>query len=113
MKSDKRMNSKRAGATTDHDVGRRAIDGKGDGAQSHELVDFRSKIKTYITHNKGADWQLIRAPEVDMSGKSTGCFLEDQCSLHLNMYSNNPKHFAPPYSQERAVGIVLAVGNIG
>jgi hypothetical protein len=29
------------------------------------------------------------------------------------MYSNNPNHFAPPYSQERAVGIVLAVGNIG
>lgn len=29
------------------------------------------------------------------------------------MYSNNPKHFAPPYSQERAVGLVLAVGNVG
>jgi hypothetical protein len=29
------------------------------------------------------------------------------------MYSNNDQSFAPPYSQESAVGIVMAVGNIG
>lgn len=30
--------------------------------------DFDQKIKTYITHNKGASWELIRAPEHDMKG---------------------------------------------
>jgi hypothetical protein len=29
------------------------------------------------------------------------------------MYSNNGHSFAPPYSQESAIGIVMAVGNIG
>jgi hypothetical protein len=47
------------------------------------LEGFRDKIKTYITHNKGSTWELIRAPDVDMRGKSTGCYLEDGCSLHL------------------------------
>ena len=28
-----------------------------------ELEDFSSKIKTYITHNKGASWELIKAPD--------------------------------------------------
>jgi len=48
-----------------------------------------------------------------MRGKSTDCFLEDGCSLHLNMYSNNDQTYAPPYSQESAIGIVMAVGNLG
>jgi len=48
-----------------------------------------------------------------MSGKTTDCFMEDGCSLHLQMYSNNELAFAPPYSQESAVGVVMAVGSIG
>ena len=63
-----------------------------------ELESFNQKIKTYITHNKGASWELLKAPEKDMSGKSTECFMEDGCSLHLQMYSNNDQTFAPPYS---------------
>jgi len=78
-----------------------------------KLDSFDDKIKTYISHNKGASWELIRAPEVDMRGKSTSCFSEDGCSLHLQMYSNNEAMYAPPYSQESAVGIVMAVGNLG
>ena len=31
-------------------------------------------------------------------GKDTKCFIEDGCSLHLNMYSANDHMFAPPYS---------------
>ena len=31
-----------------------------------ELEGFSEKIKTYITHNKGASWELIKAPEHDM-----------------------------------------------
>jgi hypothetical protein len=76
------------------------------------VEQFYHKIKTYITHNKGASWELLRAPASDMRGKPNKCFLEDGCSLHLNMYSNKDKTFAPPYSQESAIGIVMAVGNL-
>mmetsp|Transcript_11286 Transcript_11286/g.18998 ORF Transcript_11286/g.18998 Transcript_11286/m.18998 type:complete len:589 (-) Transcript_11286:363-2129(-) len=79
-----------------------------------EHEQFYHKIKTYITHNKGASWELIRAPEADMRGKPVKCFTEDGCSLHLNMYSsNNDQAFAPPYSQESAIGLIMAVGNVG
>jgi hypothetical protein len=83
------------------------------GLEEGELKDFKDKIKTYISHNKGASWELIRAPQVDLKGAATNCFTEDHCSLHLQMYSHNPNHHAPPYSQESAVGVVMAVGNIG
>lgn len=83
------------------------------GVEEGELKDFDNKIKTYITHNKGSTWELVRAPQVDLKGSATNCFLEDHCSLHLQMYSHNPNHYAPPYSQESAVGVVMAVGNIG
>ena len=74
---------------------------------------FDEKIKTYITHNKGATWELLRAPEHDYFGKPTSCFIEDGCSLHLHMYTNNENGYAPPYSQESAVGVVMAVGMYG
>lgn len=48
-----------------------------------------------------------------MKGKSTNCFSEDGCSLNLNMYSLNTNAFAPPYSQESAIGVVMAIGNVG
>jgi hypothetical protein len=48
-----------------------------------KLEEFENKIKTYITHNKGANWDLIKAPENDLRGKPAQCFLEDGCSLHL------------------------------
>jgi len=74
---------------------------------------FNEKIKTYITHNMGATWNLIRAPKEDMRGKPTGCYLEDGCSLHLNMYYENHQIIAPPYAQKTALGLVMAVGNLG
>lgn len=86
---------------------------KGNRGELEELEAFDQKIKTYISHNKGASWELIRPPEQDMRGKPTNCFTEDGCSLHLQMYSNNDQMYAPPYSQESAVGIVMAVGSVG
>ena len=78
-----------------------------------QLASFNEKIKTYISHNKGASWELIKAPQQDMKGKNTNCFIEDDCSLHIQMYTNNDMMYAPPYSQESAIGIVMAVGTIG
>jgi hypothetical protein len=34
-------------------------------------------VKTYITHNKGGKWELLKAPERLASGKATKCYLED------------------------------------
>ena len=77
------------------------------------MGNFNDKIRTYITHNKGASWELIKAPAEDMRGKAVECFIEDECSLHLQMYTNNDAMYAPPYSQESAIGIVMAVGSLG
>ena len=48
-----------------------------------------------------------------MRGNNTQCYVEDGCSLHLNMYTMNEQMYAPPYSQESAIGVVMAVGNTG
>ena len=76
---------------------------------SHEV---QANVKTYITHNKGAKWELVKAPEVSYRGKKTSCYIEDGCSLHLEIYSHN-NELAPVYSTEKAIGIVLGTGNIG
>jgi hypothetical protein len=65
-----------------------------------------------ITHDKGATWSAIKAPEY-INGKPTKCYTEDGCSLHLSIYSNAFKWLAPPYSQDNAVGIIMATGNMG
>lgn len=74
--------------------------------------DLEKNIKTYITHNKGGKWELIKSPNEDSNGKKVKCFTEEGCSLNLQIYSSNGV-FAPPYSQDSAVGIIMAVGNVG
>jgi len=81
----------------------------GDEFELHELED---NIRTYITHNKGGKWELIKAPSEDMDGNNIKCYIEDGCSLHLQIYSSNGV-FPPPYSQDSAIGIIVAVGNTG
>lgn len=79
-----------------------------------ELVDYMDKVKSYITHDKGANWFLIKAPEYYMDGTKTECYFENnECSLHIQMYSHKTDSFAPPYSSEQAIGVVLATGNLG
>lgn len=56
-----------------------------------------TNIRTYITHNKGGKWDLIRAPEKDSDNNPIKCYLEDGCSLHLQIYSSDGI-FPPPYS---------------
>lgn len=75
-------------------------------------ADLDNNIKTFITHNKGGKWELIKAPSEDVDGKPKKCYLEDGCSLHLHIYSSNGI-FPPPYSQESSVGLIMAVGNTG
>lgn len=74
--------------------------------------DLEKNIKTYITHNKGGKWEVIKAPTQDSEGKKIDCYVEENCGLNLQIYSSNGV-YAPPYSQETAVGIIMAVGNVG
>lgn len=77
-----------------------------------DMKTLEESIRTYITHNKGGKWDLIRAPEYDVDGNPSRCYIEEGCSLHLQIYSSNGI-FPPPYSQDSAIGIIMAVGNIG
>jgi len=54
-----------------------------DAGYKDTLDQYFDKIKTYVTHNKGSTWELLKAPEKDMNGNAFSCYVEDDCSLHL------------------------------
>ena len=55
---------------------------------------------------------MLRAPVVTSKGAPIDCHVEDECSLHLEIYSQAGK-YAPVYSTETSVGLVLGTGNLG
>lgn len=83
-------------------------------ANAREADDGASKkLKTYMTHNDGADWALIRRPEDPKDGKPFECSGSiEKCSLHLHGYTErtDPRH---TFSSPSAVGLMLATGNVG
>ncbi|KAL8916326.1 MAG: hypothetical protein Q9208_008593 [Pyrenodesmia sp. 3 TL-2023] len=72
------------------------------------------KLKTMITHNDGAEWSLLKAPQKDSEGKSYECKTDDvaDCSLHLHGYTERRDPRAV-FSSPSAVGLMMAVGNVG
>ncbi|KAK6336356.1 vacuolar protein sorting/targeting protein PEP1 [Orbilia brochopaga] len=71
------------------------------------------KYKSMITHNDGGQWRPIPPPEKDSQGKRYSCSGGlDQCSLNLHGYTEraDKRH---TYSSASAVGLMLAVGNVG
>ena len=76
------------------------------------MKDLEKNVRTYITHNKGGKWSLIKAPTKDSEDRKIDCYLEEGCSLNLEIYSSNGR-FAPPYSQESSIGVIMGVGNVG
>uniref|UniRef100_A0A7N5KGL1 Sortilin related VPS10 domain containing receptor 3 n=1 Tax=Ailuropoda melanoleuca TaxID=9646 RepID=A0A7N5KGL1_AILME len=71
------------------------------------------QVKTYITYNKGRDWRLLQAPDVDLRGSPVHCLLPF-CSLHLHLQiSENPYSSGRISSKETAPGLLVATGNIG
>lgn len=50
--------------------------------------EVQENVRTYITHNKGAKWELLRSPTVTSKGAPIDCHVEDDCSLHLEIYSH-------------------------
>lgn len=75
--------------------------------EDHEDV-HRNYIMTYISYNKGGNWEPIRAPDRDMNGKLYDC--EEDCFLNLHGVSGD---YPPFYSVDSAAGIILANGNVG
>ncbi|EGW13924.1 VPS10 domain-containing receptor SorCS3 [Cricetulus griseus] len=61
------------------------------------------QVKTYITYNKGRDWRLLQAPDVDLRGSPVHCLL----------LSENPYSSGRISSKDTAPGLVVATGNIG
>lgn len=41
-----------------------------DAGYKDTLDQYFDKIKTYVTHNKGSTWELVKAPEKDMNGNA-------------------------------------------
>ncbi|XP_030060579.1 VPS10 domain-containing receptor SorCS3 [Microcaecilia unicolor] len=71
------------------------------------------QIKTFITYNKGRDWRLLQAPNVDLRGNSIHCLLPF-CSLHLHLQmSENPYTSGSISSKDTAPWLIVATGNIG
>ncbi|XP_078069416.1 VPS10 domain-containing receptor SorCS2 isoform X3 [Mustelus asterias] len=72
-----------------------------------------SKVKTYITYNKGRDWQLLTPPSTDMNGKPTNCHLPE-CSVHLHLrWADNPYVSGTVHTKDSAPGLIMGAGNLG
>lgn len=83
-------------------------------SNSKEVGEGSKKLlKTYITHNDGADWDLITRPKDPPNGDAFKCkgYIE-QCSLHLHGYTER-RDARDTYSSASAVGLMIATGNVG
>ena len=77
----------------------------------------KKKLKSMITHNDGAEWSLLPPPKEDAVGGKYKCVNQankatEKCSLHLHSYTERSDKSAT-FSSPSAVGIMLAVGNVG
>jgi hypothetical protein len=76
------------------------------------IEDVKNKTKSYITHNKGATWELIKSPQIDSFNQPINCLQQYGCSLHFEIMSNGGE-YAPVYSTSNAVGLVIGISNSG
>ncbi len=77
----------------------------------------KKRLKSMITHNDGAEWALIPPPKEDALGGKYSCVDQankagPKCSLHLHSYTERDDKSAT-FSSPSAVGVMLAVGNVG
>ncbi|RXK41140.1 signal sequence binding protein [Tremella mesenterica] len=71
----------------------------------------RKKIQTRITHNDGGTWKPMNPPPLDSLGEEYDCH-STSCSLQIHGYTERRDPRAT-YSSPSAVGLMLAVGNVG
>ncbi|KAK5691535.1 vacuolar protein sorting/targeting protein PEP1 [Elasticomyces elasticus] len=74
----------------------------------------KKKLKTYITHNDGADWALIPRPKDPANGEPYECKASNdgKCNLHLHGYTER-KDPRDTFSSPSAVGLMIGTGNVG
>lgn len=78
-------------------------------------VKGSSKIlKSQITHNDGGEWTYLVPPTKDSEGKKYNCpgSSLNRCSLNLHGYTERAD-YRDTFSSQSAVGMMLAVGNVG
>mmetsp|Transcript_24086 Transcript_24086/g.75500 ORF Transcript_24086/g.75500 Transcript_24086/m.75500 type:complete len:904 (+) Transcript_24086:63-2774(+) len=68
-------------------------------------------VRTVITLDKGGVWSYLKPPRVDSTGKQIDC-PPDRCWLHMHGVTNF-QNYAPFYSTENAIGIIMGTGNVG
>ncbi|CDJ41421.1 sortilin, putative [Eimeria tenella] len=83
--------------------------------KKHQRVASKGRreevTRTAISFDKGGVWSYLKAPKVDSRGQKITCPPES-CWLHLNGITKF-NEFAPFYSVENAIGIVMGTGNVG
>lgn len=99
----------RNGGNSKQDNTARQVQRINDSVHSSEV---QKSVVTMITHNKGASWDTLRSPTRTSKGKDIDCFQEDNCSLHLEIYTSMGMH-SPVYSAESSIGLVIGTGNLG
>jgi len=71
-------------------------------------------IRTVISFDKGGAWNFLKPPRVNSLGKEYDCAGKpvEECALHLHG-TTSWDFYAPFYSSESCVGIVMGTGNVG
>lgn len=74
----------------------------------------KKRKQSRITHNDGAEWEALQAPQKDADDKAYPCDVsnKEKCGLHIHGYTEryDPREM---YSSPTAVGLMLALGNVG
>eukprot|EP00927_Polykrikos_kofoidii_P016941 TRINITY_DN17699_c0_g1_i1.p1 TRINITY_DN17699_c0_g1~~TRINITY_DN17699_c0_g1_i1.p1 ORF type:complete len:1016 (+),score=209.35 TRINITY_DN17699_c0_g1_i1:93-3050(+) len=96
------------GAETDKKHG-----GRGFSSKARASKEERT-IRTVISFDKGGAWNYLKPPRVDSVGKTYECAGKpiQECALHLHG-TTSWDLYAPFYSVESAVGIIMGTGNVG
>ncbi|KAF4708650.1 Sorl1p [Perkinsus olseni] len=68
-------------------------------------------IRTVISFDNGGMWSHLEPPAEDHEGRQIEC-PKSRCSIHLHVVSSEVTS-VPLYATEAAVGLILAMGNIG
>ncbi|KAG0144537.1 hypothetical protein CROQUDRAFT_108449 [Cronartium quercuum f. sp. fusiforme G11] len=75
------------------------------------VITGKKKLVSRITHNDGGRWKPIPPPSKDSLGQPYTCS-STECGLHIHGYTERVDPRAT-YSSPSAVGLMLAVGNVG
>ncbi|GAA5912886.1 vacuolar protein sorting/targeting protein 10 [Sporobolomyces salmoneus] len=74
-------------------------------------LSSNKKLQSRITHNDGGRWKPMNPPAKDALGRTYDC-TSARCTLHIHGYTERRDPRAT-YSSPSAVGLMLAVGNVG